>query len=160
MFNGPFQAVKCYDLTPTMFLVPRVGWWVTLGAEIMDLRNTWTENEEDEAEPMLAVQFQIAVKKTVIQNPRTVEAAKLVLVEKRRVSEVAKESGLDDAYLRRSVKKIQEKFQEICDAEGWEYLPIALPRASMKLVLEMQDEKLREYDAQVKTGVKRRKKKK
>jgi hypothetical protein len=43
---------------------------------------------------------------------------------------------------------IRDKWQEICTEQGWESLPIALPRSAMKLVFEMQREQLEQYRSQ------------
>jgi hypothetical protein len=44
--------------------------------------------------------------------------------------------------------------------QGWEYLPSALPRSSMQLVLEMQRENIEQYRVQKgKTRTRKKKKK-
>jgi hypothetical protein len=126
------------------------------GAEIMEAQTPWTENE-DEADPMLPEQFQIAMDRTQIRTPELISACRLVLVENKKASEIAQARGLDAAHVRRAVVTVREKWQEICAEQGWEYLPVALPRSAMKLVLEMQREQLDKYRAQEAKGSGRKK---
>ena len=113
---------------------------------------------EDDAEPMLPEQFQIAIERTQIRSEELISACKAVLIESRKASEVAEELRLDSAHIRRAVITIREKWQEICGEQAWEYLPIALPHSSMQLVLKMQHEQFERYRAGTK-GVRRRKEK-
>jgi DNA-binding phage protein len=122
----------------------------------MESRTPWTENE-DEAEPMLAEQFDIAMERTQIRTPELIAACRSVLVESKKASEVAQARGIDAAHIRRAVTTIREKWQEICTEQGWEYLPVALPRHAMKLVLEMQREHLEQY-REGKSGGRKKKK--
>jgi hypothetical protein len=115
---------------------------------------------EDNAEPMLLEQFQIAIERTQIRSEELIAACKAVLVESKKASEVAQELGLDSAHVRRAVITIREKWQEICVERGWQYLPIALPHSSMQLVLKMQQEHLDAYRAGTKGEPRRRRKRK
>lgn len=123
----------------------------------MESRTPWIENE-DEAEPMLAEQFDIAMERTQIRTPELIAACRSVLVESKKASEVAQARGIDAAHIRRAVTTIREKWQEICTEQGWEYLPVALPRHAMKLVLEMQREHLEQYRDGKKSGSRKKKK--
>ena len=108
---------------------------------------------------MLPEQFQIAMDRTQIRTPELIAACRSVLVENKKASEVAHARGLDAAHVRRAATTVREKWQEICTEQGWEYLPVALPRSSMKLVLEMQREQLEQYRAQEgKSGGRKKKK--
>jgi hypothetical protein len=115
-----------------------------------------TENEDD-AEPMLLEQFNVAVDRTQIRTPELIAACKAVLVENKKASEIAQARNLDGAHVRRAVITIREKWQEICTEQGWEYLPIALPHSVMKLVLEMQHAQLEKYRADSKSDGRKKK---
>ena len=115
---------------------------------------------EDEAEPMLPEQFETAMEQTQIRSPEMIAACRAVLVEKKKASEVARSMGIDTSHVGRAVNTVREKWAEICLEQGWEYLPIALPRSSMKLVLEMQHEHLKQYRSQEGKGSGTRRKKK
>ena len=88
------------------------------GAEIMEAREPWTENE-DEADPMLPEQFQIAMDRTQIRTPELIAACRSVLVENKKASEVAHARGLDAAHVRRAATTVREKWQEICTEQGF-----------------------------------------
>jgi hypothetical protein len=105
---------------------------------------------------MLPEQFQIALERTRTRNPKLITAARVVLVDGAMSSEVAERMGIDAAHVRRAVHGIREKWQTICSEQGWECLPIALPRSSMKLVLEMQREQLDRFRAKERETKKRR----
>jgi hypothetical protein len=122
----------------------------------MGPRTPWTENE-DQADPMLPEQFQIAMDRTQIRTPELIAACRSVLVENKKASEVAQALRLDAAHVRRAVITVRDKWQEICKEQGWEYLPVALPRSAMKLVLEMQREQLEKYRAEEGKGSGRKK---
>ena len=104
-----------------------------------------TGTDEDDAEPMLLEQFQIAVERTNIRSEELIAACKAVLVDSKKQQDVAQEFNVSGAHVSRATTKIREMWQEICEEQGWEYLPIALPHSSMQLVLKMQHEQLEKY---------------
>jgi predicted DNA-binding protein (UPF0251 family) len=106
-----------------------------------------TRTDEDDAEPMLPEQFQIAVERTQIRSEELIAACKAVLVDSKTQQDVAQQLNVDRGHISRAVNKIREKWQEICKDQRWEYLPIALPHSTMQLVLKMQHEELEKYRA-------------
>jgi hypothetical protein len=122
------------------------------------IANNFPGNDyQDEFDPMLKDQFDIAARATRIQNTYLVEAARAVVVGGERVANVAERLGLESPHIYRAIGTIEKKWADICAKREWSYLPIALPARIMKIVLEVQAEELEEYRREQET--KRKKKK-
>ena len=119
--------------------------------------SSWTYEPADR-DPMLAEQFQIAVDATQIRKPELIEACKDVLVEGLQATEAAQRRNIDDVTsVYRAIATVREKWEQICTAEEWEFVPLAFPKEIMKALKEFQREQLKRYSDF--KGRKRRKKK-
>ena len=119
--------------------------------------SSWTYEPADR-DPMLAEQFQIAVDATQIRKPELIEACKDVLVEGLQATEAAQRRNIDDVTsVYRAIATVREKWEQICTAEEWEFVPLAFPKEIMRALKEFQREQLKRYSDF--KGRKRRKKK-
>lgn len=110
-------------------------------------RSSWTPAEDD-LDPMLPEQFEIALAATKIRIPELREACRDVLVDGLQPPDAAKRRKVDDVpSVYRAITSIKERWKQICTDEGWDYLPFAFPRNLSTLVLELQREHLQRYSA-------------
>jgi hypothetical protein len=102
--------------------------------------------DEAEPDPMLPEQFEIAANATQIRKPELISASRAVLVDGAAAPEIAKKFNIDDvSNIYRAVSSIRQKWEQICAAEEWEYLPLAFPRSVMSVMLAFQRELLKNY---------------
>jgi len=120
-------------------------------------RSSWTYESADR-DPMLPEQFQLAIDATQIRKPELIEACKDVLVAGLQATEAAQRRNIDDVTtVYRAIATVKEKWDQICTAEEWEFVPLAFPRDIMKALKEFQREQLKRYSELKAKG--RRKKK-
>jgi hypothetical protein len=96
---------------------------------------------------MLKEQFDIAAAEMRIRTPELVEAARLLLVDKESASDLAERFGIETSKIYRAAKRIEEKWEAICEKRGWSFVAIALPKRLMKAMLFVQAEEIADYQS-------------
>jgi hypothetical protein len=94
---------------------------------------------------MLSEQFEIALAATGIRTPVLMEACRAVLVTNQAAPEIARKHNISLSGIYRATASIRRKWQQICSAEEWDYIPLAVPRAVTPAVLAVQIELLRRH---------------
>jgi|SRR5579884_1103919 len=108
-------------------------------------QSSW-KYESANLDPMLAEQFQIAIDATQIRKPELIEACRDVLVDGLPATEAAQKRNVDDVTtVYRAIATVKERWDQICTAEGWEFVPLAFPRTLMSALKEFQREQLKRY---------------
>ena len=102
--------------------------------------------DEAEPEPMLPEQFEIAVNATQIRTPELIAACKAVLVEGAAPKEIAETLKIDDvSNVYRAMGIIKAKWEEICAAEKWTYVPLALSEEVVDMAMAYERNLLKKY---------------
>ncbi len=113
---------------------------------------------ETEPDPMLPEQFEFALAATQIRTPELIAACRAVLVDKAPGKEVAKRYGIEPSSIYRATGIINEKWQEACATQGWDYISVAVPQSLTPLVLGFQRLLLNSTEKKTKRGARGKKK--
>jgi hypothetical protein len=73
------------------------------------------------------------------RNSPIVRAARQVLVEGKRTTQVAEEAGISQAWLSQAIGRVREQLEIICARENWVYKMVVLPPDAMALVENLQN---------------------
>jgi hypothetical protein len=113
---------------------------------------------DPEPEPMLPEQFELALAATQIRALDLIEACKAVLVRNENGPDIAAQYNVKQSSIYRATKRIKEKWDEICAAEGWDYITLAIPRAVTPTLLAYQREIFKTHsDKKSKRGTRKKK---
>jgi hypothetical protein len=114
--------------------------------------------DETEPEPMLLEQFEIALAATQIRALDLIEACRALLVRNELGPEIAKKYNIKVSSLYRATNTIRRKWDEICTAEDWVYISLAVPRSLESAVLSAEHELLKSYsENKARRGTRKRK---
>lgn len=89
-------------------------------------------------------EFEAAVSTTKMQ-PRTIEAARLVLVEGKRIVDAVEETGMKQQQINEAVRRVEAAhFKMRGTPEDWECVTVTVPRALVESVREIERQALRD----------------
>ena len=109
-----------------------------------------TTNVFEAPEPMAPDHFVIAVSHMRLTDENIIEAARRVLVEEQKNSEVEAALGVGQGHLSRTCGNIAAKWKAICAKETLICRPIALPEHEMNLVIALQKQNIEHLKRQKK----------
>lgn len=86
--------------------------------------------------------FDLVVQSLSLRSDSLQKAARAVLVEGMRPGQAVEKFSVGLTNLSKAVGRIENKWDEICEGQNWEYEPIALPPEEMAIVRALQRKNL------------------